>query len=64
MTKLQGFVVFLLFAATAIAAPAQTFTSLASFDGSDDGSLPWRLSAYALAASAAGVSLLTLTQPS
>jgi uncharacterized repeat protein (TIGR03803 family) len=45
MTKLQGwrigFVVFMLFAATAIAAPAQTFTSLASFGGSEDGSLPW-----------------------
>jgi uncharacterized repeat protein (TIGR03803 family) len=39
MTKLEGwrigFVVFMLFAATAIASPAQTFTTLASFDGID-----------------------------
>jgi uncharacterized repeat protein (TIGR03803 family) len=39
MPKLKGwkigFVAFLLFVATAIAAPAQTFTTLASFDGTD-----------------------------
>jgi uncharacterized repeat protein (TIGR03803 family) len=37
MAKLQGcrIVVFLLFAATAIAASAQTFTTLAAFDGTD-----------------------------
>jgi uncharacterized repeat protein (TIGR03803 family) len=39
MAKLQGwrigFVVFMLFAATVIAAPAQTFKTLASFDGTD-----------------------------
>jgi uncharacterized repeat protein (TIGR03803 family) len=44
MTKPKGWriglVVFLLFAATAIAAPAQTYTTLASFDGAN-GALPW-----------------------
>jgi|SRR5580704_768307 uncharacterized repeat protein (TIGR03803 family) len=44
MTRVKGWrigvVVFILFVATAIAAPAQTFTSLASFDGFD-GSSPW-----------------------
>jgi uncharacterized repeat protein (TIGR03803 family) len=45
MAKLQGwrigFVVFMLFAATAIAAPAQTFTTLYTFQGGLDGSGPF-----------------------
>jgi uncharacterized repeat protein (TIGR03803 family) len=42
MAKLQGcrIVVFLLFAATAIAAPAQTYTVLYAFQGGTDGSQP------------------------
>jgi hypothetical protein len=39
MAKLQGWrvgvVVFILFAATAIASPAQTFSTLVSFDGAE-----------------------------